>query len=178
MVALEAAQRDEVICGLVLVATTGRPLGNVLKDQLRANPASAPLLNQANAAMDWIAAGKRVVEKGLPSPLAPLFRPAIQGFLISTFALDPAELVSNVRKPAVIIQGERGIQVDVTDAQAVRVAAPAAALALLPNTNDLPKQVMSGHWGAKVATYAGPSLPLAPNVTQTIALLVMNPRQS
>lgn len=32
LVALEAAQRHEVICGLVLVATTGRPFGNVPND--------------------------------------------------------------------------------------------------------------------------------------------------
>lgn len=176
LVALEAAQRDEGICGLVLVATAGRPLGNVLKDQLRANPANAPLLNQANAAVDTLAAGKRVDEKGLPPPLAPLFRSAIQGFLISAFALDPAKLVSNVRKPILIVQGERDIQVSVADAQSLRAAAPKAVLVLLPNTNHVLKQVMSNDRGANVATYADPNLPLAPNVTQTIATFVMNPR--
>jgi pimeloyl-ACP methyl ester carboxylesterase len=177
LVALEAAQRDEGICGLVLVATAGRPLGDVLKDQLRANPANAPLLDQANAAVDTLAAGKRVDEAALPPPLAPLFRPAIQGFLISAFALDPAKLISNVRKPVLIVQGERDIQVSVTDAQALRAAAPNAVLALLPDTNHVLKQVMSDDRGANVATYADPNLPLAPNVTQAIATFVTNQRQ-
>lgn len=177
LVAIEAAQSDEGICGLVLVATAGRPLGDVLKDQLRANPANAPLLEQANAAVDTLAAGKRVDEEALSPPLAALFRPAIQDFLISAFALDPAKLVSNIRKPILIVQGERDIQVSVMDAQALRTAAPQATLALLPNTNHVLKQILSDDRGANVATYADPNLALAPNVARIIATFVKNPRR-
>lgn len=42
----------------VAVATIGRPLGEVLKEQLRANPANAPLLPQALAAIDTLEVGK------------------------------------------------------------------------------------------------------------------------
>jgi pimeloyl-ACP methyl ester carboxylesterase len=35
------------VCGIVLVSAPGRRLGDVLKDQLRANPANAPLLPDA-----------------------------------------------------------------------------------------------------------------------------------
>lgn len=177
LVALAAAQQDEGICGLVLVATAGRPLGNVLKDQLRANPANAPLLEQATAAVDTLAAGKRVDEGALPPPLAPLFRPAIQGFLISAFMLDPTKLVSAVSKPVLIVQGERDIQVSVKDAQALQAAAPDATLALLPNTNHVLKQVTSDDRGANIATYADPNLALAPGISQAIATFITSPRR-
>jgi hypothetical protein len=177
LVALAAARRDEGICGLVLIATAGRPLGDVLKDQLRANPANAPLLEQATAAVDALAAGKRVDVGALPPPLAPLFQPAVQGFLISAFALDPAKLAAAVRKPVLIVQGERDIQVGVADAQALKAAAPSSTLALLPDTNHVLKRVTTDDRGANVVTYADPSLSLAPGVTDTIATFVTSQRR-
>jgi pimeloyl-ACP methyl ester carboxylesterase len=48
LVALAAAQNTPGdICGLILVATAGRPLGAVLREQLRENPANAPVKDQA-----------------------------------------------------------------------------------------------------------------------------------
>ena len=38
LVALVAAQKAAHVCGLVLVAAPGRPLGDILREQLRANP--------------------------------------------------------------------------------------------------------------------------------------------
>ena len=42
LVALAAAQTEPNICGLLLVSVAGRPLGEVLRTQLRSNPANAP----------------------------------------------------------------------------------------------------------------------------------------
>jgi pimeloyl-ACP methyl ester carboxylesterase len=176
LVALATAQRDSGLCGLVLVAAAGRPLGDVLKDQLRANPANAALLEPAMAAIDSLAAGKRVDASALPPALAPLFNPAVQGFLISAFALDPAKLAGQVKKPMLIVQGERDIQVSVADAQALKAANPSASLLLLPDTNHVLKQVTSDQMGANVATYADPSLPLAPGIAEAIARFVAKPQ--
>jgi pimeloyl-ACP methyl ester carboxylesterase len=41
LVALAAAQTEPGICGLLLVSVAGQPLGQVLRAQLRANPANA-----------------------------------------------------------------------------------------------------------------------------------------
>lgn len=172
LVALAAAQHEAGVCGLVLVATAGRPLGEVLKDQLRANPANGPLLPQAMAAIDTLAAGKRVDAASLPSPLSPLFRPAVQGFLASAFALDPAKLASQVKKPVLIIQGERDMQVTAEDARALKAAAPSATLVLLPDTNHVLKRVTSDSLAANAATYADPDLPLVAGVADAIAKFV------
>ena len=172
LVALAAAQQPAGICGLVLVAAAGRPLGDVLKEQLRANPANAPLLPQAIAAVDALAAGTRVDTAAFPAPLVPLFHPRVQGFLISAFALDPAKLAAGVRTPILIVQGERDIQVSIADARALHAAAPASTLVLLRDTNHVLKQVGSDDRGANIATYADPTLPLAPGVADAIAHFV------
>ena len=52
LVALAAGQQPDGICGVILVVG-GRPkLGDIIREQLRANPANAPLLPQAMAALD------------------------------------------------------------------------------------------------------------------------------
>ena len=60
LVALVAAQHEPDMCGLVLVATAGRPLGDVIRSQLRANPANAPILPEALSALDALESGRHV----------------------------------------------------------------------------------------------------------------------
>ncbi len=110
LVALAAAAKVDHLCGLILVATPGRPLGEVLKEQLRANPANAPVMDAADQAINDLSAGRRVVAESLPPALAPLFNPALQGFLISAFTLDPAELAGRSRLPILILQGQRDLR--------------------------------------------------------------------
>lgn len=172
LVALAAAAKVEHLCGLILIATPGRPLGDVLKEQLRANPANAPLLGAADQAIDELSAGRRVDLAKLPPALAPLFDPAVQGFLVSSLALDPAELASKENKPILIVQGQRDLQVSIADAEQLKQAAPRATLMVLPDTNHVLKQVDSDARGANLETYTAPDLPLAPGVVDGIAQFV------
>ncbi len=177
LVALAAAQKANDICGLVLVSTAGRPLGEVLRQQLRSNPANAPILDQAMAAIDSLEAGKRVDASQMNPVLLPLFGPQVQGFLISVFSYDPAKLIAKVARPVLIMQGERDIQVSVADAQRLKQAAPAAKLVLLADTNHVLKPVTTDDRAANIATYANPNLPLAPGVVDAVASFVASAKK-
>ena len=172
LVVLAAAQKLPDICGLVLVSTAGRQLGEVLRTQLRANPANAPILAQAMAAIGSLEAGKRVDVAGMHPALMPLFAPQVQGFLINALSYDPAKLIAAVAKPVLIVQGRRDMQVGVADAERLKEAAPKAELALLPDVNHVLKTVASDDPRADAATYTDPSLPLAPGVAGAIATFV------
>jgi pimeloyl-ACP methyl ester carboxylesterase len=169
LVALAAAQAVTDICSLVLVAAAGRPLGELLREQLRANPANAPILGQAMAAIDALEAGKRVDVTNLHPALVPLFAPQVQGFLISAFSYDPVKLIATVSKPVLIMQGERDIQVSVADAERLKQGVLKAELVLLPDTNHILKTVTSDDRRVNAATYADPNLPLAPGVVDAVA---------
>lgn len=153
LVASAAAQRPGKICGLILVAAPGRKLGTVLREQLRANPANALLLDQAMAAIDSLEAGERVDGGTLHPALQPLFAPQVQGFLISLFSYDPAELIRHAGKPVLIVQGRRDLQVAEADARRLAAASPRAKLVLLPEIN---------HVKRSRATTARPISPLMP----------------
>jgi pimeloyl-ACP methyl ester carboxylesterase len=169
LVALIAAGADNPdICGLVLVAAPGRPLGAVIREQLQANPANAPLLPQALPAINELEAGRKVDTTGMHPALLPLFGPAVQGFLIESFRQDPAALMAKIDKPILVLQGETDLQVTVADARTLKAAQPKASLVLLPQVNHLLK-VAPADRGPNLATYADPSLPLAPGVVEAIA---------
>lgn len=172
LIALAAAQKLPNICGLVLVSAAGRPLGEVLRTQLRANPANAPILSQAMAAIATLEAGRRVDTAGMHPGLLPLFAPQVQGFLINAFSYDPAKLIAAVTKPILILQGRRDMQVGVDDAERLKNAAAKAELVLLPDVNHVLKTVTADNPRANAATYTDPSLPLAPGVVEAITSFI------
>ena len=167
LVAMAAAKNPDV-CGLLLVAAPGRPLGEILREQLKANPANAPLLDQALPAIEALEAGKRVDTSGMPAALMGLFRPAVQGFLISALSYNPTQLLAGYGKPVLILQGQRDRQVREADARALKGADPAAMLVLLPEVNHVLKSVASDDIRANRATYGNAGLPLAPGVIESL----------
>ena len=172
LVALAAAQQPQGICGLILVAAPGRKLGAVIREQLRANPANAPLLPQAMAALESLEAGKTVDTTGMPTPLLALFSPKVQPFLIDLLRQDPAALAAHTRLPVLIVRGGKDIQVSEADAQALHSARPDAQLASPPNMNHVLKDVSSDDRATNLATYADPDLPVDVSLVDAIATFV------
>lgn len=167
-----AAKQPDDICGLVLVSTTGRPLPEMLKEGIRASPANAPLLEEADKVIDRLAAGERVDASEMSEKVGLFFDARVQDHFINTFRFDPAKLIHGVSKPMLILQGERDIQVSVADAEALKQAKPDATLKLLPKVNHVLKEVETDDRAANMATYTDPNLPLAPGVAEAIAEFV------
>ena len=172
LVALAAAQEVDNLCGIVLLAAAGRPLGEVIKSQLRANPANAPFLKTANVAIDELTAGRRVDVTTLPQPLAPMFDPAVQGFLISIFSLDPGELAAEAQLPMLIVQGGKDIQVSIEDAKRLKTANPEATLMILPDATHVLKDVAGDSLSDNVAAYQASDLPLSKGLISGITAFV------
>lgn len=168
LVALVAGQSGKGVCGLILLSGTGRPLGTVLREQLQANPANAPVLSQALPAIDALEAGRHVNTSGMHPGLAPLFHPAVQDFLINAMAKDPTTLIANYDGPVLILQGSADLQVSVEDARRLKAAQPAATLSVLDGVNHLLKAAPADR-AANLATYANPDLPLDSRIAPAIA---------
>lgn len=172
LVALASAQESADLCGLVLVAAPGRRFSEVLREQLRANPANAPLLDQALPAIDRLERSERVDVAGMHPALAGVFAPAVQGFLISLFSFDPAQLAERVRVPMLIVHGQRDLQVGEADARRLAAANAGARLVLVPTMNHVLKTVPADDRAANIASYADPSLPISGEAVEAIARFV------
>jgi len=173
LVALAAAQRTPDICGLLLVAAMGRPLADVMRAQLKANPANAPLLPQALAAIDSLEAGKAFDASGLNPALAPLFSSAVQPYLIDTFRYDPAKLAAAYKGPMLVLQGNRDMQVTLEDASILKNAHLSAKLVIVPGVNHVLKPVAGETRAANFATYGDASLAIDPAVVDAVATAVL-----
>ncbi|MEJ2804014.1 alpha/beta fold hydrolase [Comamonadaceae bacterium PP-2] len=182
LAALVAAQRGAVekasICGLMLVATPGRPMGQLLRAQLQAHPANAPILEQAEAAIAELEAGRRVDVRALNPALRPLFHPRLQGFLIATLTLDPVQYMAGVDRPVLVLQGTRDLQVPMGDAEMLARSAPQAVLVRLADTNHVLKQVSSDDVHENLATYGDAQRPLAPGVVDSVLRFLAMPGPS
>jgi pimeloyl-ACP methyl ester carboxylesterase len=172
LVALAAGQQPEGICGVISVSGAGRKLSDVLREQLRANPANAPLLDSAMAALDSLERGEHVDGIGMHPALQRLFAPQVQDFLIDDFRYDPAKLAAALKVPLLIVQGERDLQVSVADARALAAAQAKAKMVLIPSMNHVLKDVPSDDRAANLATYADPSLQVDPILVDSVASFV------
>jgi len=169
LIALAAAQDPQGICGVVSVSGAGRKLSDVIREQLRSNPANAPLLDSALPALDSLEKGQHVDVTSMNPALLKLFAPQVQDFLIDDFRHDPAKLAGALKVPLLIVQGERDFQVSTADAKALAAAQPKAKLVLVPAMNHVLKDVASDDRAANMATYADPSLPVDSGLVDTIA---------
>jgi len=161
-----AAQGRKDVCGLILLAGTGRKMGDVIRQQLRENPANAPLLDQAMVALSELEAGRRVDVSTMHPALVSLFAPQVQDYLISVINLDPVEELNRANTDTLILQGKTDLQVTVEDARLLDRARK-TKMRLVDDMNHVLKEAPADR-AANLATYADPSLPLAPRLVGRI----------
>ena len=169
MVTAAALEQDN-ICGVITVAAPGRRLSDVLREQLKANPANGFLLKDAEAAISALEKGERVDVTELNPLLKPLFYPAVQDFLISVFAADPAQMLAQVSAPALVIQGEHDIQVSTEDAKRLSETS-SAKLVLIPGMNHVLKPAPKNRI-MNAMSYNSPDKPIDPAVTKAIVKFI------
>ena len=165
-----AAQGRSDVCGVILLAGMGRPLGEIIRAQLAADQANAPLMNEATRALEALEAGQRVDTNGMHPALLGLFNSPAQDYLISLLRIDPVEELRKADTPALIIQGARDLQVSEEDARRL-AAAPGAELTLIPGMNHVLKDA-PGDRAGNLATYADPSQPLSDELVDRIRRFV------
>jgi len=158
------AAKEGGASAFVSLAGPGAPLQAILRRQLAGK--LPPALAEEN---DRILA--RLERGELPGevspPLAALYRPSVQPYLVSQFRYLPAERIAALAVPVLIVQGTTDIQVSVEDAQALKAAVPAARLEIVEGMNHVLKLVPAGP--AQLPSYGDPALPLAPALAAALA---------
>ncbi|TRD12168.1 alpha/beta fold hydrolase [Erythrobacter insulae] len=170
------ADRSDGICGVILAASPGRPLGAILREQFKANPANASILDDAEKAISQLEAGEDIAANELPPVLLPIFGPQIQRFMKSMLAQDPAAMIADYTGPVLILHPQEDIQVALSDAQALQSAQVDAELVILEQVNHVLKQVPPGDRAVNLRSYSDASLPIAPAVTEAITEFVTRAR--
>lgn len=178
LIALVAAQSMESLCGLVLLAAPGRPLGGILQEQFAASLGDPALVQQSGAAIEALERGQRVDAENLDQAIRPLFADDLQGFLISLFSYDPARLIAPLDLPILIVHGQQDLQVPDGDAQRLHRSNPGSELLVIDDVNHLLKSVKIGDRQDNLESYADPDRPISGRVVQAIADFVLQGREA
>ena len=109
-----------------------------------------------------------MAEADVPPGLAALFRPSVQPYVMSMLAADPVALLRGYSGPVLVVQGTTDLQVSIADAQALHGARDGIAIRLIDGMNHVLKVATSDRQ-ENFATYADPSLPLAPHLVDAVA---------
>lgn len=176
LVALLAAKNPDDICGIIAAATPGRKMGDLLREQLKANPANSPLLPKAFELIEKLEAGNRIPEAEIPPILMSLFSPSVQGFLIDLMHFEPSKAAASLQVPLLIIQGTGDIQVTKDDAERLHAANIKSKLVLLNEVSHTLKSIPAGQNGL-MRTYMEPNIPLAEGLITAIATYILNERE-
>jgi pimeloyl-ACP methyl ester carboxylesterase len=163
LVATLAAEKSGA-AAVISVAGTGRPVDQVLREQLNERM-PPPLLQRSEQLLSSLKAGK--TDDNVPDELQVLFRPSVQPYLISLFRQDPAAAFGQLRVPTLIIQGRNDIQVGVQDAELLHKANPKAELALIDGMNHV-MRIVPDDIKQQLASYKNPDLPLASQLSERI----------
>jgi pimeloyl-ACP methyl ester carboxylesterase len=152
---------------LLLLAAPGRPLGAVLREQLRTK-LDAGALADFDRIVGAIRAGSS--PDPVPEPLAPLFNPNVRAMIRSLLDVEPAALLKKLGVKTTILQGEHDAQVTVADARALAAAQPGAKLVLFSTMNHVFKDEASA--SLPQTSYQDPSKPLAAGFVDAVVAAV------
>ena len=156
LIGLIAIQETKV-SGFISLAGAGSAADVILKSQLKPQLPPA-MFGQAEAIIDSLKNGYLV--KTVPPLFFPLFRPSVQPYLISWFKYDPSQLFTKIQCPALIMQGDKDLQIKTEDAQKLSSALPSAQLIIVPNMNHVLKTI-DGDMQENISAYTNPELPIS-----------------
>ena len=171
LIALSLA-RTRPVDGLVLVATAGRPLATLLREQL-GRQLDAPAMAELDRVMSALRSGAPV-EPVLP-PIDRVLPPATRAFLRSEMDVDPVPLLRGLRVPAAIVQGDSDAQVTVVDARLLAAARPDAKLTVIARMNHVFRDEASA--ALPQASYTDPTRPLSAGLVDAVATAVAAARR-
>ena len=110
---------------------------------------------------------KRIVDS-VPPILSSLFAPNIQRYLIDASSYNPAEEISKLSIPVLIIQGGNDIQIGLNDAKILHKAAKSSRIEIIQGMNHVFRQASQNRL-LNLQTYGNPKLPIDINLVNIIS---------
>lgn len=133
LVSLLVATRRKDVCGLILLASPGRPMLALLREQIKKSWLDTPSKAFVDSLLTRNAKGQLVDVGTAPPAIRTAFSHARQRYLIEESHSDPRTLLAGIQRPVMILQGKQDLQVFSSDAVALHKANRASTLVILPN---------------------------------------------
>lgn len=171
LIGMIASQNNPKVKGYISLAGAGRPLSDILEEQMSAQP--EVIRKMIVSINDSLKAGKLV--PSVPLGLQALFRSSVQPYLISCYKYNPQEEIKKLTVPVLLLQGKTDIQISVKDAELLKQALPSAELHLIDGMNHVLKDCDTMDRKKQMAVYTNPDLPVNENLLLFIEKFVKKP---
>lgn len=171
IVTLLAAQDTPGVCGIILLASPGRPITVLLREQLGKQLPPAMMADVEDVLLSLEAGEKADTSKLVPG-VAIIFNEQVQPYLIDLATNDPAAMAAASDLPLLIVHFVEDLQVIAADADAFTAARPDATRVDLDGVNHAFKPAAPGDAAANAATYGNADLKIDPRLAATIAEFV------
>ncbi len=150
--------------GFVSIAGTGQEIDDVIVDQLAKQ---APgLVDNARTSFDDLRANG--VAYNYSPGLASIFRKEIQPFIYTWMQFNPQVEIAKLQIPVLIVNGDKDIQVQVSEAELLKKAKPDAEYRIIPSMNHIFKKIQ-GNDLENSKSYNIYNLPVMPELINTIS---------
>lgn len=158
--------------GLVLLAAPGRPLGDILLEQLKRQPLPDATQKEAMRVVGALSEGGEVGT--VKPPLDQLFAPIVHPFLRSVFRERPATLAASRSEPLLVIGGGKDIQVPRADFDALAAARPDATVSHWFEEMTHVLKAFRASDPAQTALYREPEHPLMTGLGEYVAEWILS----
>lgn len=155
--------------GFISIAGAGQGIDDVIIDQL--DKQAPGLKDNARQAFDDMRANGLAVNY---SPgLASIFRKSIQPFMLTWMRFDPKIEIAKLDIPVLIINGEKDLQVQVSEAEKLKAAKPDAQYEIIAGMNHIMKKI-DGDDIENSKSYNEPKRPVIREVIDLIHAFILN----
>ena len=151
----------------ISIAGLGQSADMAIKEQLKSQPPE--ILRMATPIIDQLVQGNTV--DSVPPYLNALFRPSLQGYVMSYFKYDPRQEIAKLSIPVLIVQGTTDIQVTEIDARMLAESNPNAGMKMIAGMNHVLKEVELDRMKS-LQSYNQPELPIMPELVDVIGAFI------
>ena len=146
------------------LAGAGQPIDDVIVDQLAKQ---APGLKD-NARQSFDDLRVNGVAQNYSPGLSSIFRPALQPFIFSWMKYDPRKELAKLDVPVLIVNGDKDLQVQVSEAELLHSSLPKASYEIVENMNHIFKEI-AGNDLENQKSYNEYNRPVMPEIIKLIS---------
>ena len=160
--------QEKYVDGFISLAGAGQEIDDVVIDQLKVQ---APALVE-NARQSFDDLRVNGIAQNYDPSLASIFRPSIQFFMFSWMQYNPQTEIAKLKIPVLIINGDKDIQVQVSEAEKLKAANPSSKLVIIPSMNHIFKKI-KGNFIENQQSYNIETLPVMKQLISEVSNFIL-----
>ena len=158
---------SEKVSGMISLSGLARTIDVMIMDQLKGMGVQKSMLDEAQKSFNILKEGK--IDKNFNVNLANIFNLEVQPFMMNWMQYNPREVIAKLEIPTLIINGDKDIQVPITEGESLKEHNENAKLVIIKNMNHVLKTIESDNAQENMKLY---NMPEVKNTSELITSIL------